>query len=71
MPKPGADEARAFFANGVEAIAAAYGAERDDPRSFAVRVIATLEGAMLVARGLGDPTVFDAATTEFAPAGPG
>jgi TetR/AcrR family transcriptional repressor of nem operon len=58
-------EVRAFFAGAIAAIAAglrAEGAAPADAETRAVAAMATLEGAMLVARAMDDPTLFDRAT---------
>lgn len=60
LPSEVANEARAFFTRGIEALSL----ELDEP-SRAVEVFATLEGAMLLARSLGDVAIFDQATAHL------
>ena len=64
LPPAVAAEARRFFERGAECLARAEGAS-DTARDTGLRILATLEGAMLVARILGDPAVFDQATAEL------
>ncbi|WP_376087446.1 TetR/AcrR family transcriptional regulator [Roseomonas sp. CCTCC AB2023176] len=59
LPPEVAAEARRFFQRGAECLA---GNTPDD----GLRILATLEGAMLVARTLGDPDAFDRATATLA-----
>ncbi|MEO0943556.1 MAG: helix-turn-helix domain-containing protein [Pseudomonadota bacterium] len=58
LPPQVAEEARLFMQDGIDAIANVDGFTRED----GLRVLAQLEGAMLLARSLGDPQVFDQAT---------
>ncbi len=64
LPPEVAAEARRFFERGAEALARAHGGGPGDAaaRDAGLRVLATLEGAMLIARALGDPEAFDRAT---------
>lgn len=57
LPEPVAAEARLFFERGVAAIN-----EGQTDGSLGHRVVAQLEGAMLLARSLDEPSVFDAAS---------
>ncbi|MEM8664766.1 MAG: TetR/AcrR family transcriptional regulator [Pseudomonadota bacterium] len=70
LPAAVADEARAFFASGIESLAGACASGGQPAHGFAVRTMATLQGAMLVARALSDTRAFDDATAKLgAPAG--
>jgi TetR/AcrR family transcriptional repressor of nem operon len=62
LPPEVAAEAKRFFARGVDALARIQGEPTVERRQAALGILATLEGAMLLARTLGDPAVFDAAT---------
>lgn len=64
LPPEVAAEARRFFESGAAQLAQAQGSGADD-RQAALRVLATLEGAMVLARALGDPSVFDDATADL------
>lgn len=65
LPPEVAAEARRFFERGVADLT--RGDEPSDARrAAALQVIATLEGAMLIARTLGDPAAFDQATATLA-----
>lgn len=55
-------EARRFFKRNLEALGQLYGARSAASRQSALHVMATLEGAMMLARTLNDPKVFDDAT---------
>ena len=65
LPSAVAAEARRFFERGAECLARAQGGSGTAAREAGLRVLATLEGAMLIARTLGDPAVFDQATAEL------
>lgn len=58
LPSAVAQEARQFMQNGIDAISRLDGFSAED----GARIMAQLEGAMLLARSLDDPTVFDQAT---------
>ena len=58
LPKPVALEARAFLENGIKSIAQDSSLGPED----GARVLAQLEGAMLLARSTGNPKLFDQAT---------
>ncbi|MBY5931487.1 TetR/AcrR family transcriptional regulator [Tateyamaria omphalii] len=58
LPLEVAQEARQFMLDGIDAISNLDGFSAED----GARIMAQLEGAMLLARSLGDPTVFDKAT---------
>ena len=58
LPAPVAGEARAFLDYGIRSIAEAPDLSDAD----GARVLAQLEGAMLLARSFGDPEIFDRAT---------
>lgn len=62
LPPEVAAEARRFFERGAESLARAHGGTPEAARDAGLRVLATLEGAMLLARTLGDPAAFDRAT---------
>lgn len=62
LPPEVAGEARSFFNRAVDQIEAALDGRSGNPREQATRVLATLEGAMLLARALDDPSAFDLAT---------
>jgi TetR/AcrR family transcriptional repressor of nem operon len=62
-------EVRAFFAGAMDAIATglvAEGATAAQAASRAAAAVAVLEGAMLVARAMDDPALFDRATVALA-----
>ena len=59
LPEPVAVEARMFLRHGIDEIG-------DGDASLGSRVLAQLEGAMLLARSLGDIAVFDRATERLA-----
>ena len=61
LPEAVASEARRFLEGGMTSIGAASGAKPGD----GVRVLAQLEGAMLLARAIGDPNLFDQATEDL------
>ncbi|OQW54041.1 MAG: hypothetical protein A4S14_00940 [Proteobacteria bacterium SG_bin9] len=58
-------EAKRFFEQGVERLGAADGGSGKAARDRGLRILATLEGAMLIARALGDPAAFDRATADL------
>ena len=67
LPGPVAEEAKRFFEANIVWLISVFerAAERGDKahaRDEAMRTIATLEGAMILARSLDDPAAFDAAT---------
>jgi TetR/AcrR family transcriptional regulator, transcriptional repressor for nem operon len=62
LPPEVAAEARRFFERGAECLARAHDGPAAAARDAGLRVLATLEGAMLIARALGDPAAFDRAT---------
>jgi TetR/AcrR family transcriptional regulator, transcriptional repressor for nem operon len=66
LPPEVAAEARRFFERGAECLARAHGGSPAAARDAGLRVLATLEGAMLLARALGDPAAFDRATAGLA-----
>ena len=71
LPDPVAAEARRFFDVNITWLDRVLAREPhmaapEDRRSATLRIIATLEGAMILARTLGDPAVFDAATDSIA-----
>lgn len=67
LPPEVAAEARRFFERGAECLARAHGGgPAAAARDAGLRVLATLEGAMLIARALGDPAAFDRATAGLA-----
>jgi TetR/AcrR family transcriptional repressor of nem operon len=55
-------EAQRFFNRSLEALGRLYGSRSAASRQSALHVMATLEGAMMLARTLNDPKVFDDAT---------
>ncbi|MEM8957635.1 MAG: helix-turn-helix domain-containing protein [Pseudomonadota bacterium] len=61
LPAPVAGEARAFLDYGIRSIAEAPDLNDAD----GARVLAQLEGAMLLARSFGDPGLFDRATQDL------
>lgn len=69
LPPEVAAEARRFFERGAESLARARPGEAagaEARRDAGLRALATLEGAMLIARALDDPTAFDRATAGLA-----
>ena len=67
LPRPVAAEARQFFEKNIAWLSIVFArapGERspEQVRAAALQVIATLEGAMILARTLDDPQVFDAVT---------
>ena len=58
-------EAQRFFKRGLQALGHLYGARSKTSEQSALRVMATLEGAMMLARTLSDPKVFDDATRDL------
>ena len=61
LPDVVAAEARRFFQRGLDSLTAATGVA-SLTSADAMRTLATLEGAMLLARALGDTGIFDQAT---------
>lgn len=66
LPPEVAAEARRFFERGAACLARAHGGPAAAAGDAGLRVLATLEGAMLLARALGDPAAFDRATAGLA-----
>ena len=62
LPPEVVSEVRRFFENGVQGLVRSLGKPSRSNRVMALKILATLEGAMLLARALGDPTAFDQAT---------
>ena len=62
LPPEIVSEVRRFFESGVNSLASGLGKPSPSNRAKALRVLATLEGAMLLARVLDDSAVFDQAT---------
>ena len=67
LPRPVADEAKRFFESNISWLTSVIErlsdrGERILVSDKAVQIIATLEGALIVARSLDDPAAFDAAT---------
>ncbi|MEO9776578.1 TetR/AcrR family transcriptional regulator [Roseibium sp.] len=62
LPPEVAIEARQFMRNGIDGISKLEGHNAQD----GARIMAQLEGAMLLARSLGDPQIFDQATEHLA-----
>ena len=67
LPPPVAAEAKRFFELNIDWLAKVFeraGGERtpEQARAAAMHVVATLEGAMILARALDDPAAFDAVT---------
>ena len=62
LPPEVAAEARLFFERGAAVLARAHGEPGPASRDAGLRTLATLEGAMLLARALGDPEAFERAT---------
>lgn len=58
LPPEVAEEARRFFTRGIDRLASSGAVGKAD----AIRVFAMLEGAMVMAKALGDPDSFDMAT---------
>jgi TetR/AcrR family transcriptional repressor of nem operon len=65
LPPEVVAEARRFFERGVESIAAASGLGGASARQAGLQVLAMLEGAMLLARALGDHDAFDQAVADL------
>ena len=64
LPEPVASEAKRFFERNIEWLTQLFRrndseAKSEGSRIHALRIIATLEGAMILARTLGDQSVFD------------
>jgi TetR/AcrR family transcriptional regulator, transcriptional repressor for nem operon len=55
-------EVQRFFESGVNSLISGFGKPSPSNRAAALRVLATLEGAMLLARVFNDSAVFDQAT---------
>jgi TetR/AcrR family transcriptional repressor of nem operon len=66
LPPEVAAEARRFFERGADLLAGAQEVQDASARDAGLRILATLEGAMLLARALGDLTAFDRATAGLA-----
>lgn len=67
LPDPVAAEARRFFERNIDWLARVFerapdGRSPEQARAAAMHVIATLEGAMILARALDDSAAFDAVT---------
>ena len=62
LPAEVSVEARRFFRRSLKALGQLYGPPSAASRQSALRVIAILEGAMMLARTLDDPSVFEDAT---------
>jgi len=62
LPHEVATEARQFMQSGIDGISKLEGHDAQD----GARIMAQLEGAMLLARSLGDPKIFDQATQHLA-----
>jgi TetR/AcrR family transcriptional regulator, transcriptional repressor for nem operon len=58
-------EVRRFFESGVNSLVSGLGRPSPANRAKALRVLAKLEGAMLLARVLDDSAVFDQATADL------
>ena len=72
LPPAVAVEAKKFFQENLDWLTAVlerlHGADKTElARSEAMRIIATLEGALILARSLDDPKAFDAATQALTP----
>ena len=72
LPGPVADEAKRFFESNIIWLTRVFerASGRTDisqSRGQALRTIATLEGALILARSLDDPAAFDVATKGLAP----
>lgn len=63
LPDAVADEAKLFFEAGIDRLKRSIGGRGAKAR--AIRVFAMLEGAMLMARSLEDPKIFDQATASL------
>jgi hypothetical protein len=62
LPAEVSAEARRFFRRSLKALGQLYGPPSASSRQSALRVMAMLEGAMMLARTLDDPGVFEEAT---------
>lgn len=62
LPPEVAAEAKRFFQKCADRLAQAQGGTPAKARDAGLRILASLEGAMLVARALDDPDAFDRAT---------
>lgn len=68
LPTLVARKTRGFFQRNIAWLAKVYEAQGESPeqaKSSAARMIATVEGAMILARSMDDISLFDAATTEI------
>ncbi|KIC24985.1 MULTISPECIES: TetR/AcrR family transcriptional regulator [unclassified Leisingera] len=68
LPPPVASATRAFFARNLEWLGQVYqrqGLQRDAADRAAAHMIATLEGAMILARAMEDAALFDAAVARL------
>jgi len=65
VPEVVADEARQFFEMGVSSIAEVSKDNAENSLAYGLNILATLEGAMLLAQSMGDNTLFDLATTNL------
>ena len=65
LPPEVSAEARRFFTRNVQALGRLYGSPSAASRQSALRIMAMLEGAMMLARTLEDPKVFDQATRDL------
>lgn len=70
LPASVCAEMRGFFQELTRHLAEGLEGEVADPHSEALRCIATLEGAIILARAFGDIAVYDRATENLARAGP-
>jgi TetR/AcrR family transcriptional repressor of nem operon len=65
LPPEVSAEARRFFTRNVQALRRLYGPPSALSRQTALRIMAMLEGAMMLARTLENPKVFDEATRDL------
>ena len=65
LPAEVSAEARRFFTRNVQALRRLYGRPSAASRQTALQIMAVLEGAMMLARTLEDPKVFDEATRDL------
>lgn len=65
LPPEVSAEARRFFTRSVQALGRLYGPRAAASRQTALRIMALFEGAMMLARTLDDPKVFDDATRDL------
>ncbi|MCA0930735.1 TetR/AcrR family transcriptional regulator [Ruegeria profundi] len=66
LPEPVAEAVKMFFAALIDRLVSAF-PDSEDPPSDALEVLATLEGAALLATVLGDPEIFEKATFALGP----